>query len=226
MTRHYWSASDLSEIRRCYPYELTATIAVRLARSRTAVYLEAKKLGLRKSPEFLRSPASGRIQAGSTVGISGRFLPGHPPANKGLRRPGYAPGRMAQTQFKKGILSGRNAKRYAPIGTERLSKDGYRERKITHEGRGGQRWKSVHALLWIEHYGPIPDGYAIAFIDGDKTYVEIRNLVMMSRVDLMRRNSYHNNYPKEIGQLIQLRGAIVRQINRRQRIEKQDTGSA
>jgi hypothetical protein len=34
----------------------------------------------------------------------------------------------------------------------------------------------------------------------------------MSRAESMRRNSYHN-YPKELAQLIQLRGALNRKIN-------------
>jgi len=33
----------------------------------------------------------------------------------------------------------------------------------------------------------------------------------------MRRNSYHTRYPKEVAQLIQLKGALNRKINRRSR---------
>lgn len=38
----------------------------------------------------------------------------------------------------------------------------------------------------------------------------------------MRRNSYHTRYPKEIGLVIQLKGALQRQINKRERDAKQD----
>lgn len=36
----------------------------------------------------------------------------------------------------------------------------------------------------------------------------------MSRHENMRRNSYHTNYPPEVARLVQLKGAISRQVNR------------
>lgn len=36
----------------------------------------------------------------------------------------------------------------------------------------------------------------------------------------MRRNSYHTNYPKDVQLLIQLRGAVNRQINKRKEATK------
>ena len=38
---------------------------------------------------------------------------------------------------------------------------------------------------------------------------------LMTRAELMKRNSYHNRYPKEVARLVQLRGAVTRQINKR-----------
>lgn len=37
----------------------------------------------------------------------------------------------------------------------------------------------------------------------------------MTRAELMRRNSLHTNYPPQLVSLVQLRGALNRQINRR-----------
>ncbi len=49
----------------------------------------------------------------------------------------------------------------------------------------------------------------------------IENLELVARSELMRRNSYHTRYPKEIGRAIHLRGALVRRINRLER-ERED----
>src|SRR5690606_27234295 len=100
-----------------------------LNRSVSSIYDMSKILGLSKSAEFLAGPQSGRTDG--KRGKSARFPKGHVPANKGLRRPGWAPGRMAETQFKKGSMSGAAQHNYVPIGTTRLSKDGILERKVT-----------------------------------------------------------------------------------------------
>lgn len=59
--------------------------------------------------------------------------------------------------------------------------------------------------------------------------VQFASEITIDRIELvtleenMRRNSYHNRYPKEIGLAIQARGALVRKINRRKQAnEKQD----
>ncbi len=215
-----YSEEEIAVLKKQYPDTPTAEIAARLNRSLSSIYTRARMLGLKKSDAFLASPAACRLRRGDNPGIPYRFKPGHVPANKGLRRPGWYAGNMRATQFKKGEINGRAARLYKPIGTERVSKGGYLERKFTDERHGPYRWKAVHVLLWIEHYGPVPPGYAVGLIDGNKKNVVIENLVLLSRQDLMRRNSYHNNYPKEIGLLIQARGALVRQINKRTKHEK------
>ncbi len=58
--------------------------------------------------------------------------------------------------------------------------------------------------------------HAVAFKDGNKQNIALDNLELVSRADLMKRNSYHN-YGKEIAQLVQLKGAVTRQINKRER---------
>ncbi len=219
MTRRLWTDRETSILRREYADTSTIDIAKRLNRSLSSVYSWAHLLGLRKSESYLRAHC--RIQPGQRINPSGQFPKGHVPANKGLRRPGWHRGRMRDTQFK----NGQRPRTWKPLGSERLC-CGYRQRKVTDTGYPPRDWQPVHVLLWVEHYGPVPPGYAIAFINGNKKDIRLDNLVILSRLDLMRRNSYHNNYPKEIGLLIQLRGQVVRQINRRIRHEKQNQRSA
>lgn len=129
---------------------------------------------------------------------------------------------MKETQFKKGVRGGVAVRLYKPIGTERISKDGYRERKTNDNLPLQARWRAVHLLLWEATHGLVPDGHALAFLNGDKRDIRLDNLECISRAELMARNSVHN-LPKPLAATIQLLGALNRQIRRKTRShEEQD----
>src|ERR1700733_9732273 len=95
-----WTPRHEKLLRALYPHTATGEVARRVGHSLLATYRWAKKLGLRKTLEYMNSPAACRLRRGDHVGRGFWFQKGHVPANKGLRRKGYAPGRMAETQFK------------------------------------------------------------------------------------------------------------------------------
>lgn len=211
-----WGPQDDAKMRTLYPDLPTVEVARRLNRSVSAIYGRADKLGLEKSAAYRASPAACRTNGRQGMGT--RFQKGHVPANKGLRRPGYAPGRMRETQFK----AGQRGSRWMPIGSTRLI-DGYQYTKIsdvrsTKGGRGfvpyTVNWKPTHILLWEKKYGPVPDGQAVRFKNGDRTDIRLENLELISRGELMRRNTLHN-LPKPLAQTYQLIGALNRKINRK-----------
>jgi hypothetical protein len=214
--RRFWTPAEDAEVRRLYPFAPTERVARKLARTVLATSQRAQNLGLKKSAAYLASPAACRLRRGDNVGAASRFLPGHVPANKGLRRPGWGPGRMKQTQFKKGERRGRANHVYKPVGFERISKDGYLERKVNEDLPFQRRWRAVHLLVWEEVNGPLPKGHAVAFINRDKRDIRLENLTLITRRELMRRNSLHN-LPKPLPQVIQLLGALNRKIRRRER---------
>lgn len=208
-----------------YPHEPTSDLAAALGRGIKAVYQRATTLALKKTAAYLAGGTAGRIHGGYTPGAKrNQYRKGHVPANKGLRRPGWGPGRMKATQFKPGVRQGVAVKLYKPIGSERVSKDGYLERKI-HDGMPRQsRWRAVHLVLWESERGPVPQHHAICFVNGNKADIRIENLVAVPRGELMRRNSVHN-LPAPLPQTIQLLGALRRQIRKRDGKE-QDRRSA
>ena len=187
---------------------------MRLGRTVAATYNRADKLGLNKSPAYLASPAACRLRRGDRIGVRFRFPKGHVPANKGLRRPGWGPGRMKETQFKKGMRQGVAVRLYKPIGTERTSKDGYLERKVNDGLPLQARWRAVHLLVWEAAHGPAPRGHAIVFRNGNKKDMRLDNLECITRAELMARNTVHR-LPKPLAQTVQLLGALRRKINRR-----------
>jgi hypothetical protein len=107
----------------------------------------------------------------------------------------------------------------------RTTKDGYLQRKVSDTGHGATDWRAVHALVWESAHGPIPKGSVVIFKPGRKTTDESAiaadGLECLSRAELMRRNSVHSKYPPEIARLVQLRGAINRQINKRAHQEQE-----
>jgi hypothetical protein len=99
-TRKSWTDTEVTLLRLRYADTLTTDLAQQIGRPVQHVYAKAGRLGLRKGPQFIASSASGRILKGGRLSQATQFQTGHAPANKGLRRPGFAPGNMASTQFK------------------------------------------------------------------------------------------------------------------------------
>lgn len=236
--RKFWTADEDAVLCARFPHEPTQAIAEALGRSYGGTHQRAYALGLKKTAAYLASAESGRLRKMDERGKPFRFKPGQVPANKGLRgRKGWAPGRMAVGQFKTGQLSGMARRKLKPVGTERISKDGYLERKIHNGAPVGvsreeanrlrqRRWRAVHVIVWEAAHGPLPQGHAVAFKNGDKRDIRIENLECVTRAETMARNTLHN-YPKPIAKAIQLIGALNRQIRKRERhaSEKQDRRS-
>lgn len=123
---------------------------------------------------------------GWLTGRTGHFVKGQPSHNKG-KKGFYAPG-SEKGWFKKGQRSGVAVRLYKPIGTERMSKDGYLERKINDGMPLQARWRAVHLIRWEEANGPIPDGHALKCLDGDKTNTDPVNWTAIPRALLPRLN--------------------------------------
>jgi len=217
--RRPWAAPEIATLRRLYPDTPTAQIADQLERPLHCVYSQAAKLGLHKSQAYRDSPAACRLRRGDNVGAAFRYPKGHVPANKGMRRPGWAPGRMRETQFKKGRPA-HEARNYLPIGSLRLSKVGYLERKVTDDQSivPARRWVSVHRLVWEAEHGPVPAGHALTFLPGRRTAVleeiSVDGLELITRQELMRRNSIHN-YPPQLRANMVLLGRVRKAIERK-----------
>ena len=214
--RRHWTESELALLRSGFASHRTDDLAHELGRSYSTVAQKAAKLDLRKSAEYLLSPDAHRLDG--VKGGATRFKPGLTPWNKG--RPGSTGTQEGcrATQFKAGCMSGAAQHNYVPIGTLRISKDGYLERKMNDaHPTPARRWVAVHRLVWEAAHGEIPAGHLVVFRPGTKTtdlpLVTAEKLELVTRAENMRRNSVHSKYPPELARLVQLRGALTRQIN-------------
>lgn len=190
-----WSPEDITALEKVYPDTDNATLGRIFRRSTLSIKNQATNRGLHKSDAYMATKP-------------GCFKPNLTPWNKGTNY--SAPG-SERTRFKKG----NKPATWLPIGSERVKRDGYLERKTTDTGYPPRDWVAVSHIEWEKHNGrPVPKGHAVIFRDGDKRNFASANLELISRADLMRRNSYLN-LPEPLPQIVQLRGALNRNINRR-----------
>lgn len=209
--RKPWTKAEDKLLRAKYPHMQTAKLMPLLpGRSLSTIYQHAARLGLVKTTAYLASADACRLRRGGGVGSAHRFQKGQIPPNKGLRRPGWGPGRMKVTQFKKDHMP----HNWKPVGSVRINSEGYRDIKITDLRRGALDWRGLHRLNWMAVHGPIPKGMFLRFKDGDRLNPLVGNLELVDRATHLFRN-YHGRYPLELRRINQLRGALQRQINKR-----------
>lgn len=208
-TRTCWTPEQIKLLYEHYPHERTENLVPTIGRDMRSIYAKAVKLKIGKSAEFLASPASGRTNG--KQGTGSRFKEGVSSWNKGRKGIDISGERGKATQFKPGS----KPHNWQPIGHERITSDGIQQRKVTDTGISQADYVPLHVLLWAEHNGPVPDKSIVVFRDKNRQNITIENLECITRVELMRRNSYHTKYPKEVALLIHLRCVLKRQINRR-----------
>ena len=118
----------------------------------------------------------------------GRFKKGQRSFNKGLKQTDFmspeAIERTKATRFQKG----QKPTNWKPIGSERITKDGYIEIKTAEPGT----WELKHRVVWQEANGEVPEGHAILFLDQDRTNCSLDNLMLVKRTELVRINKSNN----------------------------------
>lgn len=121
------------------------------------------------------------------TGRTGQFEKGSVPHNKGVK--GCAAG-CEKTWFRKGHIP----VNHKPVGSERITRDGYIEIKTAEPAT----WKLKHRKIWEEVNGPIPKGYIVIFKDGNKLNTDIENLLMIKRgVNAVLNRTGMYNYSDE-----------------------------
>ncbi|MEI7296626.1 HNH endonuclease [Paraburkholderia tropica] len=212
MIRDLWLPREIARLKREYPTSHTPTLARSMGRTVSSVYQKALGLGLRKSAEYLASPEAGRTDG--KRGGSTRFKPGHVTWNKGLKGVAGVQEACRRTQFKEGFLPHNTL----PIGSLRINKDGHLQRKVCNgKGSASKRWRNVAELVWCGANGQMPPRHFVVFRPGMFTNkleeITLDRVECISMAENARRNHPRNKSP-ELAKLVQLKGAITRQVNR------------
>jgi len=144
-------------------------------------------------------------------GRTGKFHKGNQAWNKG--KTGYMGAN--KTSFKKGNLP----HNHKPLYSERIGKDGYREISVPEENPYTgfpSRYVQKHVWVWKQKNGPVPDGHVITFRDGDITRVELENLTLLSRAELLwlNRNGYAEYDDPQLMKIMRSTARVVCSANK------------
>ena len=139
-----------------------------------------------------------RKRKGWRTGRTGRFEKGNIP------HPDAGAKSANKTSFKKG----HKPKNWRPIGSDRISKDGYFEIKV----KEPKKWQLKHVYLWEQENGKVPDGSCVSFIDGDKMNLEMSNFELISRNENLQINRALKSVGGGINKPVRLIGKITAKV--------------
>lgn len=206
-------------LKKHYPNGDTKEIAKHLGITVRNLYLHTNRLGLKKDKEWWKEERKRlRKHAKTHPNIrKNQFKKGHTPWTAGRKLTPHP--NSIKTQFRKGQGTGKDNPKWVPVGSERITKDGYLQIKVNDDIPFYKRWKSYHNILWEETNGPIPKGHSVVFKPGTRSSVKeeikLESLELISNAELMRRNTIHR-YPPELVQIMQTLGRLDKQIQKKE----------
>lgn len=219
-----FTEQQLAYLREHYARTQNKVLADKFGCSIHTIENKSFELGLKKDKDFVWEMSRENMKRITHLGMVHRYQKGQSPVNKGKKQKEYmspeAIERTKATRFQKGQLPKNTLHDHAV--TIRIDSKGRPYKWIR---LGLAKWVPYHRYLWEQHNGPIPKGYNIQFRDGNTLNCEdINNLYIISRSEQLKtENSFYARYPKEVQQLIQLKGALNRQINNA--IKKDENGT-
>lgn len=143
-------------------------------------------------------------------GLTGKFRKGQIPHNKGKKMPKEVYEKVKHTMFAKGNVP----PNHRPVGSERISKDGYIEVKVAEPNK----WRLKQRVVYEEAKRKIPEGCPIIFLDGNKRNFDIDNLRCITRSELLYLNCNGLNNSNEITET----GILMARLDRAKNKKKQE----
>ena len=153
-------------------------------------------------------------------GLTGWWKKGHEPANKGKKISEYMTPETVEKVRKTTWKKGHRPVNEKQVGEVIKSKatSGYLARKKSMTGSMWKRWELLHKAVWEEHNGPIPEGYTVAFRDGDRENCDISNLMLVKRDELATMN--RRKAFSECPEVTEARLALIRIEKRKKEIRR------
>lgn len=200
-----WTQEEIDTLSQLYPNHYASEIAEILGRGSSSIHCKAQSLGLESSREKIQR--TGYEASKSPASIAARFQKGSVPLNKGKKVSPEIYSKMQPTMFKKG----QTPLNHRDVGSERVNVDGYIEIKVAEPNR----WRLKHRLIWEQVNGAIPKGFNVQFKNHNRKDCRIENLYLISKAEQMaKENSFWAKYPKEIQEIIHLKGVVNRAIHK------------
>ncbi|MDD4217470.1 MAG: HNH endonuclease signature motif containing protein [Bacteroidales bacterium] len=187
-----WHGERLNTLIKFYPETKNTELAVMLGVSEYAIRMAGFKFKLKKSDDYLKH-ARKKTQ----------FRKGNIPANKGQKMPSELRAKVEHTFFKKG----HTPFNYRPVGSERVTVDGYVEVKTNDPNI----WALKHRRVWETNHGKIAKGFNVQFKDKNRQNCDISNLYIIKRDKQILQNSIMR-YAPELRKSMKLISKLNRKI--------------
>ena len=172
MSRHVWSEEEIKFLKEIYPYYPNREIAKILK----------DKFGIAVTDKQLANARNNNGLPKKVIPNSGIYKKGKVAWNKGKKMPEETKAKVKKTWFKKGRIP----ENHKPVGSTRVTVDGYKEIKIAEPNK----WALYHRHLWEKTHGKkLSKNEVVIFADGDKSNFDIDNLVKVNRANLLYLNN-------------------------------------
>lgn len=145
----------------------------------------------------------------------GQFQKGQVSFNKGKKWDEYM-SKKGQANSRKTTFKKRNVPHnHRPVGSERITIDGFSEIKVAEPNK----WDLKSRVIYEKHFGKIPEGYIIIYLDGNKLNLELDNLKAISRAEELIMNKNKLRYDKK--ELTETGHLIAKVINKRGQLKNE-----
>lgn len=167
---HWWTQEEVSFLREIYPHYENKEI----------VKMVKDKFGLDVSISSIQN-VKHAYGIPNKVTNTGCFKKGDTPWNAGKRMSEEVKEKVKKTWFKKGNLP----QKHRPVGSTRITVDGYKEIKV----KEPDKWQLYHRYVYEkEHEEKLTTKDIIIFADRDRSNFDVDNLVKVSRANLVYLN--------------------------------------
>jgi len=191
LAKKKWTPQDDGFMLRFYGNKNLVCLTSLFGCSEKAIYMRALILGLSRDKEIVAEARRKWMRENEDKLLASRFKKGLVPANKGKKQADYctpeAIAKTTATRFKKGNVP----HQHREVGAVRHQADGTVMIKVA-DNKNRNDWMIKSRMVWIENFGPIPEGRIIEFIDNDCTNFSPDNLRCVTR-----RENIINNGQKD-----------------------------
>ena len=149
------------------------------------------------------------IKLGLVCPNNGRFKKGSIPANKGTKgltranKTSFSPGNRPMQTKKLGSIS------------KRKDKNGYLYLHI--KIAEPNKWQMLHSYIWETKHGKIPKGHCVIFKDKNTLNVSLKNLMLVSRSELVRLNQKYTHIDGSLKEIALQVIKISKETSKRQK---------
>lgn len=203
--RKLFTKKEDAFIKQNYLNMTMSAIARKLKRSKFGVRHRLQILGISIPAEVLKER--------SKIGL---YRKGAIPMNKGKKQSEYMSAEAIENsksfRFKKGNIPHNSiGKKDGDIVVRHQNKKINNPKPYKYIRLALGKWYPLHQKIWQDENGKVPEGMCIWFKDGDTLNCTIDNLELITRAEIMSRNTI-SQYPEELKQTIILTNKIKRKI--------------